>query len=186
VLADDPELTVRLVRGPNPLRVVLDSALRTPPASKLASVSADRRTLIFHGPKASERKRRALAQRGVELVQVALDRQQRLPLAAVLRELARRDVVRLLVEGGSRVHGAFLDAGLADRAALFIAPRILGDAEALPFAAGGARLHIRDALALTDARVRRVGPDILVEGELPARAREKAGGTQRARRKPRK
>lgn len=186
VLADDPELTVRLVRGPNPLRVVLDSALRTPPKSKLADVGEGRRTLIFHGPRASARKRQALLARGVELVQVAPDRSGRLPLLAVLRELARRDVVRLLVEGGSQVHGAFLDAGLADRAALFIAPRILGDARALPFAAGAARLHIRDALALADARVRRVGPDILVEGELPARPTKRSGGSRRGQRKPRK
>jgi diaminohydroxyphosphoribosylaminopyrimidine deaminase/5-amino-6-(5-phosphoribosylamino)uracil reductase len=182
VLADDPELTVRLVAGPNPLRVVLDGALRTPPDSKLARASADARTLIFHAPNAPARRRRALEQRGVELFELAPDRSGRLPLRAVLRELARRDVVRLLVEGGSQVHGAFLDAGLADRAALFLAPRILGDAAALPFATGRARQHIGDALTLDSPRVRRVGPDILVEGELPS-AKGKTNGRPRTRRK---
>ena len=166
VLADDPELTVRLARGRNPLRVVLDARLRTPAASRLARVAGDRRTLIFHGPGAPPRKRRELEARGVELCEVPVDRRGRLALRRVLAELARRDVARLLVEGGSQVHGAFLDAGLADRAALFIAPMILGDAAALPFASGGARPHRADATALRAPRVRRLGPDLLVEGDL--------------------
>lgn len=166
VRADDPELTVRLVRGRNPLRVVLDSGLSTPPSSKLARVSRSARTLIFHAPGAAARRKRELERRGVELCEVPVDRSGRLRLARVLRELWRRDVVRLLVEGGSRVHGAFLDAGLADHAAIIIAPRVLADARALPFADGRRKLRLSEALALQSPRIRRVGPDILVEGDL--------------------
>lgn len=173
VLADDPELTVRHVRGDNPLRVVLDTRLRMPVRSKLARVSGSRRTLVFHGPRASARRKRELERCGVELVEVALDKKGRPRLSAVLRELARRNVVRLLVEGGSEVHGAFLDAGLADRAALVISPRILADAEATPFARGRARARIADALGLREVTVRRLGMDVLFEGVLvyPSEAR---------------
>jgi diaminohydroxyphosphoribosylaminopyrimidine deaminase/5-amino-6-(5-phosphoribosylamino)uracil reductase len=164
VLADDPELTVRLARGRDPLRVVLDSRLRTPRSSKLARRSRGARTLIFHGPHAGASRKRALAGAGVELCEVPLGKGGRLRLPSVLRELWRRDVVRLLVEGGSQVHGAFLDAGLADRAALFLAPRILGDGRALPFADGARPLQLAEAFALDQLRVRRLGPDILVEG----------------------
>jgi diaminohydroxyphosphoribosylaminopyrimidine deaminase/5-amino-6-(5-phosphoribosylamino)uracil reductase len=164
VLADDPELTVRLARGRDPLRVVLDTRLRTPASSKLARSAADHRTLIFHGPGASPRRKRDLAARGVALCEVPLGKKGRLRLTSVMRELWRRDVVRLLVEGGSQVHGAFLDAGLADRAALFLAPRILADAQALPFANGARKLALADAFSLEDATVRRVGADFLVEG----------------------
>ena len=167
MLADDPELTVRLAKGRNPLRVVLDARLRTPAASKLARVGRGRRTLIFHGPDAPEAKRKKLAARGVELCEVPVDGQGRLALRRVLSVLYRRDIVRLLVEGGSEVHGAFLDARLADRAALFVAPKILGDGEALPFARGQrARRQIADALELRSPTVRRLGPDLFVEGEL--------------------
>jgi diaminohydroxyphosphoribosylaminopyrimidine deaminase/5-amino-6-(5-phosphoribosylamino)uracil reductase len=166
VLADDPELNVRLVRGVNPLRVVLDTHLRTPASSKLATTSASLRTLIFHGPGATRSRRSALEQRGVVLVETPVDRDGRLRLRNVLRELARRDVMRLLVEGGSRVHGAFLDAGLADRAAVFVAPRILGDAGATSLADGKARARIDQAFALRDLRVRRFGDDLLFEGAL--------------------
>jgi diaminohydroxyphosphoribosylaminopyrimidine deaminase/5-amino-6-(5-phosphoribosylamino)uracil reductase len=166
VLHDDPELSVRMVRGQNPLRVVLDSRLRTPERSKLARVTPELRTLIFHGPRASRRKREALRARGVELHEIGLDARGRLRLRDVLRELARRDVVRLLVEGGSRVHGALLEADLVDRVAVFVAPRLLGDAGALPLADRGRALSLAQALAVESLQVRRLGPDLLIEGEL--------------------
>jgi diaminohydroxyphosphoribosylaminopyrimidine deaminase/5-amino-6-(5-phosphoribosylamino)uracil reductase len=168
VLADDPELSVRHVRGKNPLRVVLDARLRTPLSSKLARVTPELRTLIFHGPRAGVRRRAEFARRGVALSQVPLDADGRLRLPNVLRELSRRDVARLLVEGGSRVHGAFLDQGLADRVALFIAPRILGDARALPLATRKGALGLGAALTLSAVRVRRMGGDLLIEGALPS------------------
>jgi diaminohydroxyphosphoribosylaminopyrimidine deaminase / 5-amino-6-(5-phosphoribosylamino)uracil reductase len=170
VLSDDPELSVRLVRGPDPLRVVLDSRLRTPLASKLVRGARQQATLIFHGPSAGARRRQRLLQAGVELCQVPALRGGGLRLLPVLRELARRHVVRLLVEGGGRVHGAFLDAGLADRAAIFVAPRILADAGGLPLAAGKRKSRIDQALPLYAARVHRLGPDLLIEGELNFRA----------------
>jgi diaminohydroxyphosphoribosylaminopyrimidine deaminase/5-amino-6-(5-phosphoribosylamino)uracil reductase len=167
VLADDPELSVRHVRGAQPLRVVLDATLRTPLGCKLARVTPELRTLIFHGPRAAARRKAALEQRGVALSQVPVDARGRLRLPSVLRELSRRRVRRVLVEGGSHVHGAFLDQGLADRVALFIAPRILGDARALPLATRRGPVPLAGALALQGVRVRRLGPDLLVEGALP-------------------
>jgi diaminohydroxyphosphoribosylaminopyrimidine deaminase/5-amino-6-(5-phosphoribosylamino)uracil reductase len=166
VLADDPELSVRHVRGKNPLRVVLDSRLRTPARSKLARVTPKLRTLIFHGPSASARRRAELTRCGVELAQVPVDRRGQLRLQPVLHELAKRGIVQLLVEGGSRVHGALLDAGLAHRIQLFVAPRILGDAAALPLAARHGALRLDQALALHGLRVRRLGPDLLITGDI--------------------
>jgi diaminohydroxyphosphoribosylaminopyrimidine deaminase/5-amino-6-(5-phosphoribosylamino)uracil reductase len=169
VLRDDPQLNVRLVRGRDPLRVVLDTRLRTPVECKLVRSARDQATLLFHGPRANAKRRAALERAGVELVQSQLAPDGRLRLRSVLRELARRDVMRLLVEGGSRVHGAFLDAGLADRVALFIAPRILADADSLAFASGAHKSRISQAIQLHSARVRRIGPDLLIEGELQSR-----------------
>ncbi len=168
-LADDPALSVRAVRGPQPLRVVLDSALRTPPGSQLARVGNGLTTLIFHGPEAAARRRNALLARGVMLAEVPLDRHGRLRLRSVLRELGRRDVMRLLVEGGSRVHAAFLDQGLADAAAVFVAPKILGDAQGRSLADGRPRSRIDQAFVLEQPRVRRFGPDVLIEGGLASR-----------------
>jgi len=165
VLADDPRLTVRDVRGVDPLRVVLDTWLRTPPSSKIIRTRSPRAPLIFHGPRVPEARARRLAATGVTLVPVR-ERRAGLDLRQVLGELGRRDVVRLLVEGGGKLHGALHDQGLVDRAAIFIAPKILGDAEGITLAMGKSRAKIRDASTLKSPRTRRFGDDIFVEGEL--------------------
>ena len=169
VQADDPQLTVRMVRGPQPLRVVLDPRLRTSPKSQLAKVGKAGKgaaTLIFHAAGASPARMRALQARGVELVAVPADRNGRLKLRAVLAELWRRDVVRLLVEGGSHVHGAFLEAGLADRMAVVVAARVLADPGAVPLASGAPKRKIAQAFALQNTHIRKLGPDVLIEGDL--------------------
>jgi len=182
VLRDDPELTVRHVRGTNPLRVVLDSRLRTPPKSRIAKVGRGLRTLIIHGPKAPASKRRALSDAGVALLEVAVDRRGRLRLDAALHALRELGVEALLVEGGPTVHGAFLDAGAVDRVWIALAPVLLGDPQALPLAAGHARASIAEAIPVRSLRVRRLGPDLLIEGSLPpARPRPAAARAGRAR-----
>jgi diaminohydroxyphosphoribosylaminopyrimidine deaminase/5-amino-6-(5-phosphoribosylamino)uracil reductase len=131
VLADDPRLDVRLVPGRDPIRVVLDTHLRTPSTAALVMHESAAPTWIVHGPAASPERRAALARGSdVVLIEATLDDAGRVDLAFVLRELGRRDVMRLLVEGGARVHGALLDRGLADRAVLFLAPLVLGDRQA--------------------------------------------------------
>lgn len=166
VLADDCSLTVRHVRGRDPLRAVLDTELRTPPDARIVRQRSAAGTVVFHGPRAPEARRSALAEAGVELVEVPLAGEGRLDLVAVLRELGRRDVVRLLVEGGAQVHGALLDAGLVDRVAVFVAPRIVGDAGAPPLALGGGVARIADAWRIRDPEIRRLGHDVLVCGDL--------------------
>ncbi len=166
VLADDPSLTVRHVEGRDPLRIVLDTHLRTPPQAKLVRHGSKASTSILHGPDAPAEARARLEAAGVELCEVALDDEGRLDIEAALRELGRRDVVRLLVEGGAKVHGALLRRGLVQRAAIFVAPRLLGDPAALPLADAGPLARIRDGWRLTRPELRRFGDDFLVEGEI--------------------
>jgi diaminohydroxyphosphoribosylaminopyrimidine deaminase / 5-amino-6-(5-phosphoribosylamino)uracil reductase len=165
VLADDPELTVRHVKGRDPIRVVLDSQLKTPEGARMLSAVSSAPTWIFHAYDAPDERREALLRRGAQLI--AMPRAERgLDLHEVLRELARRGVMRLLVEGGPSVHGALLDAGLADHAAVFVAPRWLGDPQALPLSFGRSRERMLEALALRDVTRRTFGDDILIEGTL--------------------
>jgi diaminohydroxyphosphoribosylaminopyrimidine deaminase/5-amino-6-(5-phosphoribosylamino)uracil reductase len=95
-------------------------------------------------------------------------------LRSVLRELGKREVMRLLVEGGARVHGALLDAGLVDEVALFVAPRILGDAAAIPLADGKPKTRLSAAIGLESLEVRRVGEDVLLQGRLKSPASKDA------------
>ena len=101
-----------------------------------------------------------------ELVAVGRASGGGLDLGAVLDDLGRRDVVRLLCEGGPTLLGALLDAGHADRAAVFVAPRIVGDAEAPALAAGRGVTRIAEARGMVHPQIKRCGRDVLFEGEL--------------------
>jgi diaminohydroxyphosphoribosylaminopyrimidine deaminase/5-amino-6-(5-phosphoribosylamino)uracil reductase len=165
VLADDPELTVRALRGRSPLRVVLDSRLRTPLDAKVVRTARDTPTLIFHGPRAPAARAAKLRALGVELQALPLQG-TRLSLPRMLEVLGGRGVVRLLVEGGAHVHGALLDAGQVDRVALFIAPKLLGDPQAMPLAVGQKRMRIAQALTVSAVETVRLGDDLLILGDL--------------------
>jgi len=170
VLADDPALTVRLIRGRDPLRVVIDSTLQTPLETQLVRSAVETPTLIFHGPSYNGERADALLRAGVMLTEVGRA-DSGLDLTAVLSELGRRGVVRLLVEGGPTLHGALLDAGLVDRAAVFVAPRILADPSALPLAIARPRLQMAEAFSLQHSTQRSFGQDVLIEGAVSAGTR---------------
>lgn len=157
VLADDPELTVRHVRGRDPVRVVLDSELHTPPSARVLPA------LIFHADDAPAARCEALQAAGAQTIAVPRAAAG-LDLREVLAVLAQRDIVRVLVEGGPTLHGALLDAGLVDRVAVFVAPKLLNDPGALPLSIGRARTAMSEALVLRDVTTRRFGDDVLIEG----------------------
>jgi diaminohydroxyphosphoribosylaminopyrimidine deaminase/5-amino-6-(5-phosphoribosylamino)uracil reductase len=152
------------------LRVVLDTRLRTPLGAKLVASAMRVPTLIFH----AQSTERAVVGRVAKLrasgVQLAAVRRARggrgLDIESVLRELARRGVVRLLVEGGAHVHAALLDAGLADRAAIFVAPRILADTQAVPMVASAKARSLQSAFVLAQLERRWCGQDVLFQGAL--------------------
>jgi len=163
VLADDPSLTVRHVEGRDPIRVVLDTHLRTPPTAKLLTQRSAAPTWILHGPDAPAERRAALS--GATLLEVPTAGGHVDP-AAAMKALGARDVVRLLVEGGGRVHGALLRADLVQAAAVFVAPKITGDPEARPLAAVGPLASIAEGWRLVRPKVRQLGDDVLFEGAL--------------------
>jgi diaminohydroxyphosphoribosylaminopyrimidine deaminase/5-amino-6-(5-phosphoribosylamino)uracil reductase len=166
VLRDDPQLTVRL-EPPwprEPLRVVLDTAARTPPGARLITSGTPARAFIAVGETAPTERVRRLMDAGVTLVRLP-GRDGRIGLPEVLAELQAREVRGVLVEGGAEVHGAFLEAGLVDRVAVFVAPRLMGGREATPMTAGGG-LALKHALRLGPLSVRTVGEDILIEADV--------------------
>jgi diaminohydroxyphosphoribosylaminopyrimidine deaminase/5-amino-6-(5-phosphoribosylamino)uracil reductase len=125
-MADDPQLTCRLpgLEDRSPLRVVLDTRLKLNEWSRLAQSASKTPTLVFTTADGGG----SLAACGVEVAKIARDARGRPDLAAVLADLAKRGITRLLVEGGATVHAAFLDRGLADRLEIFRSPLVLGAA----------------------------------------------------------
>ena len=127
VLSDDPLLTCRLpgMEHRSPIRVVLDTALRQPPTTRLAASAARTLDWTFADEKASPQKEHALTDLGVEILRVP-GTNGRLDLTAVLRGLAERGITRVMLEAGPILSAAFLKADLVDEAALFHSPKPLG------------------------------------------------------------
>lgn len=157
VLADDPSLTARLPEGgAHPLRVVLDSRLRTPPEARV--VTGPGRCLIVTVAAAEPTARRALEAAGAEVVELAADDEGRPYLGAMWAELARREIGTVLVEAGAGLAGAVLRGGWADELVVYQAPTILG-AGGRPMFAGPPIDAMDQARRLTVTRRRGLGAD---------------------------
>jgi diaminohydroxyphosphoribosylaminopyrimidine deaminase/5-amino-6-(5-phosphoribosylamino)uracil reductase len=178
VRADDPRLTCRLVGGPpderpQPLRVVFDPGLTTPPGARLLATIDEAPVLFFCASGAPATARRALEARGAQVV-VVPSAERGLSLPAALARLREGGVRRLLVEGGARLHGSFLRAGLADQATVIVAPRILGGPDAVAAVEDAGFPDAAGAPALEEVAWRRLGDDLLLQGYVPTAAPEGA------------
>ncbi len=169
VLADDPQLTARGVRGPDPVRIVLDSRLRTPATARVLPVNSasKARVILACTTKAIGSRERVLTAAGAEVWRVP-GRGKRVDLGRLAAMLAAQEIASVLVEGGATVHGAMLDAGLADEIVLYMAPLTVGGVGA-PSWAGG-----RGVAALGDAgQFEFVGPPRQVGSDLVVLARRR-------------
>jgi diaminohydroxyphosphoribosylaminopyrimidine deaminase/5-amino-6-(5-phosphoribosylamino)uracil reductase len=167
VLADDPELTVRLAKGRNPVRAVLDSRLSLPDSAKLLSLPDKEKTLIVCDAAADGERMQRLRDRGVTVLPVAVPPGSSgspagLPLAPVLAALSERGIRSVLVEGGRGIFSSFLKEGLWDKLSVFIAPRIMGDG--IPAVSGFAAETVQKAIRLGAVSTRRIGDQFLFEG----------------------
>jgi diaminohydroxyphosphoribosylaminopyrimidine deaminase/5-amino-6-(5-phosphoribosylamino)uracil reductase len=164
VLDDDPRLDVRLVvTALQPLRVVVDSQLQTPPAAKI--LDAPGRTLVYAAT-ADASRAAALRERGAEIA-LAPGANAKVDLAAMLADLAARGINELHVEAGHKLNGSFVREGLVDEFLIYMAPKLLGVGREL--AAFGPLESLDDALALHFESVTPFGPDLRVLAR-PARA----------------
>ncbi|MDQ6720947.1 MAG: bifunctional diaminohydroxyphosphoribosylaminopyrimidine deaminase/5-amino-6-(5-phosphoribosylamino)uracil reductase RibD [Candidatus Dormibacteraeota bacterium] len=154
VITDDPELTSRLegqdVR--QPLRVVVDSQLRT----RMSAKAVGPNTLI-----ATTRSGRMGA---AEVLRLPAGADGRVALAPLLDELGKRGILSLLVEGGSEVHASFFANGLVDKVHAYVAPRLIGGREAPGPVGGGGAEHLVEAVPLRELDATRLGTDILITG----------------------
>jgi len=164
VLADDPQLSYRgkLPKARPLMTVVLDSTLRTPASARLLDAEPAPHVLIFCGADAPRERRRRLEARGAEVLQVAHG-PRGLDLKRVLKELGDRDILGLLVEGGSKVHWSFLSANLADKFYFNVAPVVLGGEKAVPAVGGTGYGSVNEAPRFRIGRSFSAGPDLILE-----------------------
>lgn len=164
VCKDDPRLTVRHVPGKSPLRVVVDSAIRTPPGAAVLADGAAAGTLLAVTERAPEERRQKALSQGATVLILPSDLYGRVDLEALLEKLAALGVGTVMVEGGATMITAFLRARLVDRLAVCVAPKILG---AGIDAVGD--LGIRDlsrSVILTDTAVEPYGVDLILSGRV--------------------
>ncbi|WP_435368005.1 bifunctional diaminohydroxyphosphoribosylaminopyrimidine deaminase/5-amino-6-(5-phosphoribosylamino)uracil reductase RibD [Paenibacillus pasadenensis] len=162
-LADDPSLTTRLpVPGIHPVRIVADSSLRLPLASKLVQ---DRTapTLVLAAADAPLEREAELRAAGVEVLRCGSG--SKVDLADAMGQLAARDIGSILLEGGGKLSGSMLEAGLVDRIALFMAPKIIGGYEAPASFQFSGFSRMADAIELEDVELERYGRDFCISGK---------------------
>lgn len=126
VLADDPWLTSRIRGARDPMRIVLDSTLRTPADAHLLPKRRGPRTIIATTHDAPAAKERALVKAGAEVWRYPARRNGHVPLDRLVRDLGDQHITSVLVEGGGDVHASFLQAGYADEVIIYVAPKIVG------------------------------------------------------------
>ncbi|MGQ9902772.1 MAG: RibD family protein [Anaerolineae bacterium] len=161
VLADDPQLTVRLVEGRNPRPVIVDSQLRCPPAARL--FRSDRQPIIATTTLAPESRAEALQQAGARILRLPPTDDAQVSLPDLLAALRAEGIATLMVEGGARIITSFIKLRMVDEIVLTIAPLFVGGVRAVnelfsSYPAGLPRLR--------DMTWQQLGPDLIVQGAL--------------------
>lgn len=164
-LNDNPELTVRRIRGRNPLRVIVDSRLKSSSKLKVFTDTSSASTLIATTVKKNHINVNKFSRLGVEIMTVRQDKDGHVDLRKLFTLLAQRNISSVLVEGGSQIITSALKQDLARRMVVVIAPKIIGKGiEAV------GDLNIRKlelAKKITVQKVLRRGDDIIIDGRLP-------------------
>jgi diaminohydroxyphosphoribosylaminopyrimidine deaminase/5-amino-6-(5-phosphoribosylamino)uracil reductase len=161
---DDPRLTVRLALGDDPLRVVVDSSLRTPLSAAVLANGAAKGTVLAVTERAPERRCEEVLSLGATVLKLPADAIGRVDLRALLSELYALGVRSVMVEGGAALITSFLCERLVDRLVVCIAPKILGRGIE---AVGDLGIHdLTDSLVLVDTSVTPYGVDLVLDSRV--------------------
>ncbi|NIM03627.1 bifunctional diaminohydroxyphosphoribosylaminopyrimidine deaminase/5-amino-6-(5-phosphoribosylamino)uracil reductase RibD [bacterium] len=166
VIKDNPGLLASSSQK-RPIRIIMDSHLRIPLDARVLNSRAP--TIVATGKGVDRKKIERLQARGIEVLQIPRWKKhprRGLDLKFLMRELAKRGVTSILIEGGGRVNASALEMGLVDKVLFFIAPKIVGGEDAITAVEGEGIDRIGQAIRLKDTKVRRFGEDILFEGYI--------------------
>jgi len=161
--ADNPKLTVRMVEGRNPFRVVLDSNLKLKSDLNLFKYNSDSKTIVITS-KANNTKFKKLNQLeklGVKILFAKSDIKGRMQLKSVLKELVKLQIISVMVEGGSKIFSSFVKQNLFDDIYLFVSPKILGSGLQTFSELNSKKLD--EAAKLNIKRTQKIGDDVLIE-----------------------
>jgi diaminohydroxyphosphoribosylaminopyrimidine deaminase/5-amino-6-(5-phosphoribosylamino)uracil reductase len=166
LLKDDPRLNVRYGKssGRMPVRLIVDTHLKTPAGAKIFRTKGGP-VWIAAGPDAPKKKAAALSEKGAVILRVGL-KKKRINLQKLMKELARRGIVNVLLEGGGELMTSVIEERLADRAAFFIAPILLGGNDRYSIFHGKGAGKVGGGVELKNVTFKTFDDNILVEGEV--------------------
>jgi diaminohydroxyphosphoribosylaminopyrimidine deaminase / 5-amino-6-(5-phosphoribosylamino)uracil reductase len=165
VLRDDPRLTTRLASGGrDAVRIVVDAGLRIPEDAAVLTVESAAPTWIAVAGDASPEKAARLQRRGVDILRID-GPGERVAVESLLKELGKRGIQSVLLEGGGELNASALHAGMVDRLMVYVAPKLVGG-DGLGMFSGKGVEQMTDAVALTEISTTMFGDDVLIEGEV--------------------
>ena len=162
IIRDDPQLTLRLVKGKNPIRIVLDSSLRSPLKSRILNPKRGTKTILATTSRANNKKVKQFEKKGVEILFVKLNKAQQVDLKDLLKKLGEKKINSVLVEGGAKIITSFLKEKLADRMIIIIAPLIMG--KGLSSINDREIKKIKDTLSFSSLQLYQYGKDLVLDG----------------------
>jgi diaminohydroxyphosphoribosylaminopyrimidine deaminase / 5-amino-6-(5-phosphoribosylamino)uracil reductase len=162
VKADNPMLTCRISGHKDPVRVVIDPALETSPDYHVCCCPPE--TLFVTKSKSVPfAKLNALREKGIEILKYETEKPD---LQLLIRQLGKRGISSLLIEGGSSLNSYCLEAGIVDKVMFFVAPKIIGGKDSFPAVGGRTFRRLENAFRLADIKTRQIGEDLLIEGYI--------------------
>ena len=169
VLNDNPRLTTRLddKKGIDPIRVVLDSKLKTPVNANIINQNSESKTIIATTSDYNKDKYNQLKTiDNLEIIIIEQNIEGRIDLEKALEILAKQDITSILVEGGGTINYSFLHKGLADKLYAFIAPKLLGGNDGIYAYNGQGVKKMDNAFELSDIQFEMIGDNILITGKI--------------------
>ncbi|MCP4649815.1 MAG: bifunctional diaminohydroxyphosphoribosylaminopyrimidine deaminase/5-amino-6-(5-phosphoribosylamino)uracil reductase RibD [PVC group bacterium] len=170
VLEDNPYLSCRYrgkLEKDRPVKVIIDSQLRVSLKANIFSKKlSPAPVIIATTKKVSKQKIRKLENGGAAVWICPSNKENKVDLKFLMRELSKREISSVLVEGGGTLNGAFFDAGLVDKACFFIAPKVIGGKDAVSSVGGMGIDSLQKAINLDNIKVIKLKKDILIEGKV--------------------
>jgi diaminohydroxyphosphoribosylaminopyrimidine deaminase/5-amino-6-(5-phosphoribosylamino)uracil reductase len=164
VMKDNPLLTCRIKGGKNPYRIIVDSALKIPLNANVLRLN-DGKTIIATTQNSNHNKIKKIISLGHHVI-ITKNKDGKVDLKALIKNLGRLDITSIMVEGGSSINASALQNHIVDKILLFIAPKIIGGVDSVPSIGGFSPSSLRKITKIKNIKIRKIGEDTIIEGYL--------------------
>lgn len=159
VRRDNPSLTVRYVKGKNPIRIVLDSNGTISSNSKIVRTSKKIHTILAVSKKATKKNIVKLKNHSIEVIVTG---ENRVNIKNLLKKLSKKKIKTILVEGGGNVNWEFIKEGLVDEIIITVSPYLIGGINAISLVEGDGFSKIQESLKLKLKKINRIGNEVVL------------------------